>query len=96
MRGKGMAFSYLTGGAGKLYTLEPNAGHPLIITKANLLNQFAWPVALDKIGWKTYICFIIWCAVQTIMIYFFIPETNKRTVQSLPVKSCIRLIHVNS
>ncbi|KAI4213205.1 MAG: hypothetical protein LQ351_004151 [Letrouitia transgressa] len=62
IRAKGMAFSYLSGGA------------------ANLLNQFAWPVALERIGWKTYFCFIVWCAFQTAVVYFFIPETNNRTV----------------
>ncbi|KAL9117361.1 MAG: hypothetical protein Q9187_006105 [Circinaria calcarea] len=55
----------------------------LAVNAAGLLNQFAWPVALQKIGWRTYICFIIWCAFQTITIYFFIPETKNRTLEEL-------------
>jgi MFS family permease len=47
---------------------------------AGLLNQFAWPVSMDKIGWKTYIIFTIWDLVQTVVVYFFIPETKGRTV----------------
>jgi hypothetical protein len=47
-----------------------------------MLNQFAWPVSMDKIGWKTYIIFTIWCGVQSVVIYFWIPETKNRTVSS--------------
>ncbi|KAL6871286.1 general substrate transporter [Trichoderma novae-zelandiae] len=47
---------------------------------AGLLNQFAWPVSMDKIGWKTYIIFTIWDLVQVVVVYFFIPETKGRTV----------------
>jgi len=55
----------------------------LAVNAAGLLNQFAWPVALQKIGWKTYIIFVIWCAFQTVVIYFFIPETKGRTLEEL-------------
>ena len=52
----------------------------LAVNVAGLLNQFAWPVALEQIGWRTYIIFMIWCAIQTAVIFFFIPETKNRTV----------------
>ena len=55
----------------------------LAVNAAGLLNQFAWPVALEKIQWKTYLIFVIWCAVQTTVIYFFIPETKGRTLEEL-------------
>jgi sugar porter (SP) family MFS transporter len=45
-----------------------------------LVNQFGIPVALKQIAWKTYIVFLIWCAVQATIIYFLIPETKNRTV----------------
>ena len=32
----------------------------LAVNVGGLLNQFAWPVSLKNIGWKTYIIFIIW------------------------------------
>lgn len=47
---------------------------------AGLLNQFAWPVAMKDIGWRTYIIFTIWCGIQAVVIFFFIPETKNRTV----------------
>jgi MFS family permease len=50
------------------------------VAAAGLVNQFAWPISMDKIGWRTYIIFTIWCGIQAAVIYFFIPETRNRTV----------------
>jgi hypothetical protein len=50
------------------------------VSAAGLINQFAWPVSLEKITWKTYIIFVVWDFFQTAIIYFFIPETKNRTV----------------
>jgi hypothetical protein len=36
---------------------------------------------MDKIGWRTYIIFTIWCGIQSFVIYFWIPETKNRTVR---------------
>jgi MFS family permease len=55
----------------------------LAVNAAGLLNQFAWPVSLDDIGWKTYFVFMGWCAVQTLVFYFFLPETKQRTLEEL-------------
>ena len=52
----------------------------LAVNAAGLLNQYAWPVSIDKISWRTYIIFSIWCAIQAAVIYFVIPETKNRTV----------------
>jgi MFS family permease len=50
------------------------------VNAAGLLNQFAWPVAIKNIEWKTYIIFVIWTFAQGVLAYFFFPETRKRTV----------------
>lgn len=55
----------------------------LAVNAAGLLNQFAWPVALENIKWKTYIVFMIWCFCQAVIIYFLIPETKGRTLEEL-------------
>lgn len=57
----------------------------LAVNAAGLLNQFAWPVSLQMIGWKTYIIFTGWCFIQGTVIYFFIPETKARTLEELDI-----------
>jgi hypothetical protein len=51
------------------------------VSAASLINQFALPVSLKEITWKTYIIFVVWDFFQTASIYFFIPETKNRTVR---------------
>lgn len=56
----------------------------LAVNAAGMLNQYAWPVSMDKIGWKTYIVFTVWDAVQVTIVYFLLPETKGRTVSYFP------------
>jgi len=53
------------------------------VQAGSMINQFALPVALQKIGWRTYIIFVIWCAIQATVIYFIVPETRNRTLEEL-------------
>jgi len=55
----------------------------LAVAVGGLLNQFAWPISLAKIGWHTYIVFVVWDFVQLIVFYFLLPETKKRTLEEL-------------
>ena len=57
--------------------------HSLCINLALLLNNFAWPVAMAKIGWYTYLIFVGWDLVQAGIAYVFMVETNKRTLEEL-------------
>jgi hypothetical protein len=49
-------------------------------------------------SWKTYIIFVAWDAVQTVIMYFLLPETKKRTLEELdlvfeapnPVKASLK------
>ena len=56
----------------------------IAVNVAGLVNQFAWPIALAKIGWKTYIILAAWCLLQALLIYVVIPETRKCTVSLCP------------
>lgn len=55
----------------------------LAVNAAGLLNQFAWPISMRRIGWKTYIIFTVWDAVQVFVVWIFIPETKGRTLEEL-------------
>ena len=55
----------------------------LAVNVGNLVNQFAWPISLAEIGWKTYIVFTIWDGIQFMVFYFLLPETKKRTLEEL-------------
>ncbi|PGH06090.1 hypothetical protein AJ79_06624 [Helicocarpus griseus UAMH5409] len=70
----------------------------LAMNAAMLINQFALPVALKDIGWKTYIVFAIWCSIQAIILFFTVPETKNCTLEELdmifnsptPVKTSLK------
>lgn len=68
------------------------------VQSALLLDSYAWPISIKQITWHTYIIFIIWCAIQTAVFYFFMPETRRRTLEELdkifeapnPVKASLK------
>lgn len=70
----------------------------LAVNAGGLLNQFAWPISLADIGWKTYIVFTVWDGIQTAVFYFLLPETKQRTLEEMdlifdaknPVKESLR------
>jgi len=55
----------------------------MFVTCGTLVNQFGFPVALQNIQWKTYPVFVVWCFVQTGIIYLIMPETKNRTLEEL-------------
>jgi len=55
----------------------------LAVNAGGMMGQFAWPIALEKIKWKTYIVFIVWDFVQSAIFYFMMPETKNRTLEEL-------------
>ena len=55
---------------------------------AAFLNQLVIPIALQKIGWWTYLPFVIWDLVETGAWYLFAVETKGRTRQHLRLAVC--------
>lgn len=53
----------------------------LALIAAMLLNQFAWPISIRNIGWRTYIIFAVWNAIQAAAVWWFISETKGHTVR---------------
>ncbi|KAL0578632.1 hypothetical protein V5O48_003375 [Marasmius crinis-equi] len=55
-----------------------------ICTQASsCINTFGLPVALEKIGWKTYAIFVAWDAFECVMIYLFVVETKNLTLEEV-------------
>ena len=66
----------------------------LVVNAAGLVNQFAWPVALASIGWKTYIILMVWCLFQAWIIYRYLPETRNRTVSIRRISAGITITNM--
>ncbi|OIW25688.1 general substrate transporter [Coniochaeta ligniaria NRRL 30616] len=50
---------------------------------AGLINQFALPVALQRISWKTYSVYLGVCLAQAVYYYFIMVETKGWTLEEL-------------
>ncbi|KAG6841986.1 hypothetical protein C0991_004477 [Blastosporella zonata] len=50
---------------------------------ANCINTFGLPVALEKIGWKVYVIFMVWDAFEVLVIYLFVVETKGLTLEEI-------------
>lgn len=53
------------------------------VQAVGLINQFATPVALERIGYKTYIIFCVWNFVEFVISYFWSVETKGFTLEEL-------------
>lgn len=49
----------------------------LAVNAGGLLNQFAWPIAVEQIAWRTWIVFTVWDAVQFLVFYVSSPSHSK-------------------
>lgn len=50
---------------------------------ASLINQFAFPIALEDITWKTYFIYLATCTAEAIYYYFVMVETKGHTLEEL-------------
>jgi MFS family permease len=50
---------------------------------ASLVNQFAFPIALEKITWKTYFIYFGTCTIEAVYYYFVMVETRGHTLEEL-------------
>ena len=57
----------------------------LVMNVVSIFNNYVWPVVLQRIAWKSFIVFCIWCFCQAVIIYFCIPETKNRTLEELDI-----------
>ncbi|KAN0108754.1 general substrate transporter [Hyaloscypha variabilis] len=50
---------------------------------ASFINQYATPVALKNIGWKTYTIFLVLHFVQLVVMYLTVVETRGRSIEEI-------------
>jgi len=50
---------------------------------AAFFNSFVNPIGLENIGWKYYIVYTVWLAVEGVVIYLCFPETKGLTLEDL-------------
>lgn len=57
----------------------------ITVVVANFFNTFVNPIALESIGWKYYILFVVVLVVMGFTVYFFYPETRGYTLEHMAV-----------
>lgn len=55
------------------------------IVIASFFNVFVNPIALDNIGWKYYLVFVVLLLVILVTIYFFYPETKGFSLEEIAI-----------
>lgn len=53
----------------------------LFVACALIFNQYANPIALSKIGWKYYIFYDVWLAIEAIVVYYLFVETGNVSLE---------------
>ncbi|KAL4066993.1 general substrate transporter [Scleroderma yunnanense] len=56
-----------------------------VISLALIFNQYVNPSALAALGWKYYLVYVCWLAVEFIFLWFFLVETKNRTLEETAV-----------
>jgi hypothetical protein len=46
-------------------------------------NQFVNPIGMQNLGWKYYIVYVAWLAVETTIIFFLYPETKGPSLEEV-------------
>ncbi|KAJ6583773.1 general substrate transporter [Mycena sp. CBHHK59/15] len=59
------------------------AMYALAVACASFVNTYAGPIALQRIGWKYYLVYIVWDLFECVVIYFCVVETRGRTLEEL-------------
>jgi hypothetical protein len=54
-----------------------------IIANTPHSNQYVNPIAIKHIGWKYYIVYDVWIAVELIVVYFFYIETRYTPLEEI-------------
>lgn len=50
-----------------------------------MVNIYGISVGMEEIGWRLYLVYIAWIAIEMVVIYFFFVETANKTLEELKV-----------
>ncbi|KAI0482013.1 general substrate transporter [Xylariaceae sp. FL0804] len=53
----------------------------LFVACALIFNQYANPIGVTNSGWRFYITYCVWLAVETLVVYFLFVETGKLSLE---------------
>ncbi|KAF8902994.1 hexose transporter [Mucidula mucida] len=51
------------------------------VSLALIFNQYVNPVALDALGWKYYIVYVVWLFCECVFLFFFVVETKNLSLE---------------
>ncbi|KAF8196545.1 general substrate transporter [Pholiota molesta] len=51
------------------------------ISASIIFNQYINPIALNHLGWKYYVVYVVWIAFEAVFCYFFIIETKNLSLE---------------
>ncbi|KAG6335511.1 hypothetical protein ID866_3583 [Astraeus odoratus] len=52
-----------------------------VISLALIFNQYVNPIALSALGWKYYLVYVCWLAVEFVFLWVFLVETKNRSLE---------------
>ncbi|KAH6685723.1 lactose permease, partial [Plectosphaerella plurivora] len=55
----------------------------LCVNIAMMVNTYGISIGIKKITWRLYLVFVIWLAIEIVVIYFTFPETAGKTLEEL-------------
>ncbi|KAK1822913.1 hypothetical protein LTR12_002635 [Friedmanniomyces endolithicus] len=57
----------------------------LAVAAGSFFTNYVNPVALEKITWKYYLCYIIWLAFQSVVVWWKYVETKGRSLEAVAI-----------
>ncbi|KAF8641454.1 hypothetical protein AX16_009966 [Volvariella volvacea WC 439] len=51
------------------------------ISLSLIFNQYVNPIAMDKIGWKYFLVYVAWLALETVFVFLYVVETKNRSLE---------------
>ncbi|KAK4900313.1 hypothetical protein LTR27_002537 [Elasticomyces elasticus] len=57
----------------------------LAVAAGSFFTNYVNPVAMEAITWKYYLCYIIWLAFQSVVVWFYYIETKGRSLEAIAV-----------